>query len=339
MRRRTGLIALLSGVVVTLGASCRDPTEITLRLSTDLTACPPEPASKIAGTTTIAVGADFAALGNAPGATADTCTPGAPRTIGDLVLVPSGDRGAEIVVEVVAGLGRDACDAHVPSASLAGCIVARRKLRFVAHTPLLLPIELRQECAGVRCAPDETCIPGGGCVASLCTDPSCSNFGPPGGSAGDGGPAGDTGVVGRSDGGPVVDGGKPDGAGPHDGGDGGACGPFSAGIDCGPAGPCSAGADQCCNNACTPAGNTCAAKIQNISLKCDETADCPPGNVCCIHLPVVGTIFSRCEAQCDPVGVTSAQVCKQPCECAGVDCTGACGTFARTCGGLCPVPG
>ena len=56
MRRRTGLIALLSGVVVTLGASCRDPTEITLRLSTDLTACPPGPASRIAGTTTIAVG-------------------------------------------------------------------------------------------------------------------------------------------------------------------------------------------------------------------------------------------------------------------------------------------
>ncbi len=341
MRRWRGILrvtcACACAGAAALVASCREPTEIRLVLSSDLRTCPPVPGAKGPGTTTITVGPDLASLSDAPGTTTDTCTPASPGGIGDLVLVPSGDRSAQVALEIVAGLGKEACGARVPGASLAGCVVARRRLRFVPHTSLELPVELRQECAGVTCPPEQTCIAGGSCAPALCADAACSNLRAPG-DPGHLGPDASTDA-------------PTDGRGPRDaqprtdanaegGGDGGACGPFTAGIDCATAGPCDAQAQQCCNLGCKPAGDTCAAKIANTSIACDETADCPAGLQCCLHHLVVSALYTRCEASCagDPTKVD--QVCKQDCECGGGSCipgAGSCNGM-KTCGGQCPVP-
>jgi hypothetical protein len=39
-----------------------------------------------------------------------------------------------------------------------GCIVARREIAFVPHTPLKLPIELDQVCLGFKCPEGKTCV-------------------------------------------------------------------------------------------------------------------------------------------------------------------------------------
>ncbi len=331
MVRGAVLFPLLGAIAIV--ASCRDPTEIRLVLTTDLASCPPIAASKEPGTTTITIGPDFASLEGAPGATAATCAPSSPREIGDLVVVPSGDRGAEIAIEIVAGLGREACAVRTPGASLAGCVVARRRLRFVAHTPLLLPIELRQDCAGVRCEPEYTCL-AGGCVSAACVDPACSNLAPPPGTPTPPPPGSLTDAradVGGRDG-------ASDGDATTTRVDAGPCGPFTAGIDCPPSGPCAAQAEQCCNGACSPSGDGCTLKPVNVSLKCDETADCPAGTVCCIHHAVIPSVYSQCEVSCGSDPALADQVCKQDCECGGPSCTSDC-YGVKTCGGGCPTAG
>lgn len=342
MQRWRGLLRVHCGCACALAAalvaSCREPTEVRLVLSSDLRTCPPLPGAKSSGTTTITVGADLASLSDGPGTTTDTCTPASPGSIGELVLVPSGDRGAQIAIEIVAGLGKEACAARVPGTSLAGCVVARRRLRFVPHTSLELPVELRQECAGVSCPPEETCIAGGSCAPALCADAACSNLRAPN-DLGRLGP--DASADARADGT-----GAPDAVARTDAtaeggggaGDGGPCGPLTAGIDCASGGPCAAPSQQCCNGVCKPAGDLCSGRVTSTSVACDETADCPPGKMCCLHNSIVNLVFTQCETSCagDPMVVD--QVCKQDCECGAGSCTGSCNGGMKTCGGQCPVP-
>ena len=159
-RMRHGVALGVSGGAIALGiaafGACADPTEITVRVATDL------PCNALS--TRITGGRE----------TAETtqCTAG-PRAgiqdIGSIVLVPSGAKNDPLTITVVTAFGKaaSACDPNGDPA----CIVARRKLRYVRHTPLDLPIDMRAACLGKVCDADSTCELGV-CVAANVDNPA-----------------------------------------------------------------------------------------------------------------------------------------------------------------------
>ncbi|HEX8793613.1 MAG TPA: hypothetical protein VF765_21870 [Polyangiaceae bacterium] len=162
--------ALCAGVALVTPLACLDPTDITLQLDTDV------PCSSLQGVT-ITVGSSGDYETKAPTTETHSCSPDG--TIGSLVLVPSGNKDAEVAIRVVAGDGQTA-DSCQPPGYGSGCIVARRILHYLPHTPLTLPVSMRKACAGVPCAPDQTCVDGV-CKSAIvpnpgdCTSPSgCS---------------------------------------------------------------------------------------------------------------------------------------------------------------------
>jgi hypothetical protein len=197
----------LAATSVTLAlvlVSCRTATEITLTLNTDA------PCSGVTGTS-ISLDRAGAPETDTPATRTASCTSGS-GALGSIVLVPSGARDAELVVRVVTALGVP-LEACAPPAYGPGCIIARRRLRFVPHTSLELPIALRTVCAGIVCDPASTCFEGA-CVTATLPDPtSCTD---PGGCAG-----------GHVDGGPTPDAAATDAGDAGDAGgalEGGACG-------------------------------------------------------------------------------------------------------------------
>jgi formylglycine-generating enzyme required for sulfatase activity len=177
-------------------AGCRDPTAVTLDLSTDV-AC-----SEVQGTS-ISVGNEAEVEGRSPAAITADCTSGgtdADNPIGTLVVVPSDDDSDPFAIKVVLGIDVTAEECMAPQYQ--GCVVARRALRFVPHTPLLLPIPMRGACKDVPCTPNTTCVLGR-CVDSTidCTTPGgcgedklTSGAGGGGGQGGQGGDAGSGGA-------------------------------------------------------------------------------------------------------------------------------------------------
>ena len=128
--------ALVSCLLL-IAAGCRAPTDITLDVTTD-EACP---GIRTHGGTRIRVGAQGDPPGGGKAATTDTCDG---TEIGTLLLVPSGAASTRIAIEVTTGIGRapETCGAAGDGgvADFTGCIVARRVLSFLPHTPLRLPI-------------------------------------------------------------------------------------------------------------------------------------------------------------------------------------------------------
>jgi alpha-tubulin suppressor-like RCC1 family protein len=101
--------------------------------------------------------------------------------IGDIVVVPS-HRTGDVAIRVVADVdGPDSCK---KKDGYKGCIVARRILRFVDHTPLVVPISLDASCVDVACDSMSTCV-NGGCVPATVDPSTCAR---PGGCTPDGGP-------------------------------------------------------------------------------------------------------------------------------------------------------
>ncbi len=155
---RTTTAAVLGGLVVawvSVGA-CRSPTEITVVLATDL------PCDGL--TARVGAGASFG-----DGA---ACVAGARHGIQDLgsiVLVPSGDQGAALTVVATVARGKKPVDCD-PAGDL-DCVVARRKLRFIPHSPLTIPVDLRAACLGKACGSDTTCVLGE-CLSASFDDPS-----------------------------------------------------------------------------------------------------------------------------------------------------------------------
>jgi alpha-tubulin suppressor-like RCC1 family protein len=175
-------VVLPSAIALALGVSCRDPTEITIDLTTDAP-CPS------LNTTRIAVGAPAELDNLADSTTTDACNGG---SIGSIVLVPSGDKSAQVGVRVVTGVSRRASDCV--AGSIDGCIVARRVLRYLPHTPLHMTIAMRSACIGVSCPSDQTCVEGkctsavvdpGQCVGAGCDETGLGDGGAPEGAASD----------------------------------------------------------------------------------------------------------------------------------------------------------
>lgn len=180
-------------------AACREPTQITIYITTNV------PCADLDGVNII-VGPASSLDSRARSASTSACDPSG--KVGSIVVVPSGTSDDPVAIAVIAGTrnadpllttAADDCTA----ANYAHCIVARRSLRFIPHTPLVLPIELVSSCIGVPCSADasgpRTCV-NGACVSatidpSRCIDPGgCSlaqdGGAPPADGGPDGGPAG-----------------------------------------------------------------------------------------------------------------------------------------------------
>jgi hypothetical protein len=166
------LFALPLLALASFAPSCLAPTQVELELTTDV------PCDEVGGVS-ITVGLPGSLETKPPAAVSLICRDDG--TLGTLVVVPSGERDAELAVRVVAGRNLEVEQCEPPDygpqgTPETGCIVARRTLRFLPHEPLVLPIVLRAVCVGEPCEPAQTCVLGT-CVEadvdpSLCASPS-----------------------------------------------------------------------------------------------------------------------------------------------------------------------
>ncbi len=107
--------------------------------------------------------------------TTSTATCGARGRIGSIVSVPSDGRRDTVALKIVMGLGRPAEDCVPPYGP--GCIVSRRALRYIPHTPLKVTVTLQASCEGIACGETETCW-NGDCVDATHADPDRCAAGP-----------------------------------------------------------------------------------------------------------------------------------------------------------------
>lgn len=148
-RAAVGLLALAS-------VGCRDPTQITLAITTDIDC-------DDFGGVTVSPGSAGAAEQSLPSAVTTRCDENG--RVGTLVVVPSDAKNANVAIKVVGGLGRDPTSC-VPPEFGPGCVVARRQLRYIEHEPLRLDIPLRAVCSGIPCDATQTCNAQGVCVGA-----------------------------------------------------------------------------------------------------------------------------------------------------------------------------
>lgn len=261
-----------------------------------------------------------------PSTTTDRCeaTP-SDVSIGTLVVVPTGATDAKITIRVVAGVDRPVAECSAAT-SFAGCIVARRTLRFAPGKEIELPIDLRAECKDHGCDGLSTCVRGecrsakvedpSQCLGAAC-DESALDARPggltvaPNGPGTPGGPGSDGGVV-------VV---LPDG-----------------GLLCGQS-------EKLCSGACVSAAEPAFGCDRS---KCTPCAGSDSGNYACsAGLCVLLSCkpgFKRCGDACVPTDAAhgcDAAACA-PCEsgngtasCNAGACAIACNNGYKACGGKC----
>ncbi len=112
----------------------------------------------------------------APTLTTTTCEGGG--QVGTLTIVPTASKGDEVGIRVVAGLTRNPEDCRANA--YAGCIVARRAIRFEPHHSVNVVVDLTTECMGQGCDSSHTCV-NGSCLdnrASVESDPDAAPTGP-----------------------------------------------------------------------------------------------------------------------------------------------------------------
>lgn len=159
LRIRSATLAPIALAVTSL--ACRSPTQITVEMTTDVPCGSQQGASLTVGVPE--------QLENKPvTSTAVACDPTTGR-IGSVVIVPSGSDSDDVGIKVVLGLDRSAALCVPPYGQ--GCVVARRSLRFIPHTTLVVPIHLEQACDGIACDPSTTCVHGQ-CLPAAIPDPT-----------------------------------------------------------------------------------------------------------------------------------------------------------------------
>jgi uncharacterized membrane protein YgcG len=143
--------------------ACREPTQITLQVSTDV----PHAAGRTIAFTTGPVGQTEA---RPPNVVTDLVW-GADGNVGSLVVTPSGDADDDLEVKVALGVGRS--PEHCSLDDSDNCIVTRRQLSFVPNRSLQLPIGLFALCEGVPCGQNSTCNALGDCVTNALDAQAC----------------------------------------------------------------------------------------------------------------------------------------------------------------------
>jgi hypothetical protein len=276
------IVVASTTAVVATSASCLDPTEITLSVTTDVRCSDTKGAAFSGGSSPSAV------EGANPNATTLRCQDG---QIGTLVATPSGSKDTDAAFVVTLGVDRPVREC-TPANHYHGCIVQRRAIRYTKHKPIELPIVMRLACKDVECDVDSTCARNGKCVPARVDGERCAN--------GSCFPEGDP---------PGVDagGGDPDGATTGDGGattDGSSDARTDAAVDAGFVVPplpsagqiyCPPVSNGCSNNGTTPccwardgSGGTCSAPCMVVEthshLSCTRKVDCSamgPDFFCC----------------------------------------------------------
>ena len=160
MSRRLFGVGVATALTIAVGAEgCLRPTQITVRITSDVCAQLTE--------TGVVLGAPSADSGTVFSATQPGCS--GDGEVGSIVLLPSDlDRGATLEVIGAIGKGVSGCTRGDPK-----CIVARRRLSYIAHTPLTLPIALDAKCEGVTCNDQSTTCVEGRCVSASIDSTRC----------------------------------------------------------------------------------------------------------------------------------------------------------------------
>lgn len=160
--------------VLTLGVlgpvACLQPTQITVRVETDMTCGQGEGELQ-----SVLVGA-----GGTDSVQVDPKSTCADQFVGSVAVVPGAGAGS-VDITVVGTIGGSKCAIDSPNGN--GCVATRRRLSFIDHIPLSITIRIESDCAGVTCDGNQTCS------AGKCVDPGCgSSCGDAGGDGGGGGP-------------------------------------------------------------------------------------------------------------------------------------------------------
>ena len=152
--------ALVCALAVGAVWACYGPTELVVSVSTNV-----DCAAVQTNGLSIRTAASEGQLLDAPAATESNACELGPRgaDLGTLVLVPSGVAD-DVVLQVVLGVDRPTSECQPPS-RIEGCIVARRRVGYVHHRSLRVPIVLNRACLGVQCGEGETCERGA-CVSA-----------------------------------------------------------------------------------------------------------------------------------------------------------------------------
>jgi hypothetical protein len=153
------------GVMLALSAGCQEPTQITLHLKTDV---PYGVGSQLTITAASPEDVEWAEIDADPVQEWDET-----GEIGTLVVLPEDDPTGRVGIRVVLGVAIPTMNC---ASNMKGCIVARRRLQFIEHKPLFVPIGLHAICEGMPCDPESTCNALGNCVPS---DISASKCGEP----------------------------------------------------------------------------------------------------------------------------------------------------------------
>lgn len=167
------MLAFVAAAVAAAAAACKDPTELTVTITTT------EPCADISAVKTVVAPTPLETQsrferGFVTGAT-DQCD--GQGFVGTLVITPGGEGGSILVAVGVRGAdgspAPDATQCSSPGVEKQ-CILARRTFSFVEHKPLALPIELDPRCLGKACDPSSTCFRGA-CVDSavVCNGGDC----------------------------------------------------------------------------------------------------------------------------------------------------------------------
>ncbi len=157
MRRLLAVCAVVS-LIGMIAPSCRTPTEIVVDVSLDFSCGDLK-------NTTVTVGAPSDVETAPPVVVTAECKGG---RVGSVVLVPSGTKNDNVAIKVVGGFVTKTAEQCTPPYG-AGCIVARRVLRYIPHTALSVPIVLQKKCDGIPCDATTTCLDGV-CVPAICDD-------------------------------------------------------------------------------------------------------------------------------------------------------------------------
>jgi hypothetical protein len=368
-----GAAALCGVGVLATVASCRDPTEVTLVLTTDV------PCGML-NETAIILGHGSDVETKQPVTVTSLCDASGTgdHAIGTFVVLPnSTGSGEAFAVRIVAAVQKKTNQDCVKSDGYAGCIIARRELTFVPHTPLTLPIALRLDCEGVGCASGETCVQGT-CKSDVVIDPprcagGCSEqtLQPVDGGGGSpeaappaDAPAGATQDAPAADAplesSALVDATMPDG--PSADAPGSGSPPSDAGLlgDC--VGNGASSSVACAGGTCPP-GQVCCVTDPNgapvteactapsacksnvafpgvyySSIACRNVGDCVTGTCCLEPASIVGAGYTTtCAASCVNNFSSQRIACRNACECGGLACipTTCLGVTIATCGGIC----
>lgn len=92
--------------------------------------------------------------------------------LGTLTLVPSGDRDDTVFVTVVSAFGIRPEECNAPE-NAKKCITAKRRVSYIAHQSLRIPIVMSEQCRGLPCDDEQTCAVGQCIPVELCGESRC----------------------------------------------------------------------------------------------------------------------------------------------------------------------